>query len=105
MSELPSDIVGNDAAQAKAPDPRRHYDSPEDLREDVALDLATREELLREWKQEIDRQLESEAEGMGVSDPLSAERESKLSGESRRVTTALAEVVEQRGHADSDPAG
>ena len=47
----PSEKVLRDANDEKAPDPRRHYDSPEDLREDVELDLATRESLLREWKQ------------------------------------------------------
>ncbi len=90
----PSEKVLRDADNEKAPDPRRHYDSPEDLREDVELDLATRESLLREWKQEIDQRLEAESEGMSASDPISASREAKLAAESRRVSKALEQVSE-----------
>ncbi len=90
----PSEKVQRDADNEKAPDPRRHYDSPEDLREDVDLDLATRESLLREWKQEIDQRLEAESEGMSASDPMSASREAKLAAESRRVSKALEQVSE-----------
>lgn len=88
----PSENVQRDAESEKAPDPRRHYDSPEDLREDVELDLATRERLLREWKQDIDQRLEAESEGMSASDPISASREAKLAAESRRVSKALEQV-------------
>ena len=88
----PSEKVQRDADNEKAPDPRRHYDSPEDLREDVELDLATRERLLREWKQDIDQRLEAESEGMSASDPISASREAKLAAESRRVSKALEQV-------------
>ena len=90
----PSENVQRDADNEKAPDPRRHYDSPEDLREDVELDLATRESLLREWKQDIDQRLEAESEGMSASDPMSASREAKLAAESRRVSKALEQVSE-----------
>ncbi len=90
----PSENVQRDADNEKAPDPRRHYDSPEDLREDVELDLATRESLLREWKQDIDQRLEAESEGMSASDPMSASREAKLAAESRRVSKALEQVTE-----------
>ena len=91
-TKQPSEKVQQDADNEKAPDPRRHYDSPEDLREDVELDLATRESLLREWKQDIDRRLESESEGMSASDPISASREAKLAAEQRRVSKALEQV-------------
>lgn len=90
----PSENVQRDADNEKAPDPRRHYDSPEDLREDVELDLATRESLLREWKQDINQRLEAESEGMSASDPMSASREAKLAAESRRVSKALEQVTE-----------
>ena len=75
-----------------APDPRRDYASPEDLREDIALDLTERERLLREWKHDVERQLESEAEGMSASDPIAAEREAQLAAEVRRVNKALGSV-------------
>lgn len=87
-----ADAIAVDAEQDQAPNPRRHYRSPEELCEDVALDLATREELLREWKQDVQRMLESESEGMSASDPISAERESRLAAEMRRVMDALSHV-------------
>lgn len=88
--------VAADAEKDKAPDPRRHYQSPEDLQEDINLDLKTREELLREWRADLDRRLESEAEGMSASDPMSAEKESRLANEHRRVSAALEAIVEDR---------
>lgn len=97
----PADKVADDAHRDRAPDPRRHYASPEDLREDIALDLAKREELLSEWRAELDRRLESEAEGMSASDPMSAEKEARLANEHKRVTSALEAVVAERERADS----
>lgn len=92
----PADAVNIDAAKEKAPDPRRHYSSPEDLREDIDLDVATREELLRQWKKDLDQRLEAEAEGMSASDPISQEQESRLANEHRRVSKALEELVAER---------
>lgn len=96
----PAGKVVADAETAKAPNPRRHYSSPEDLREDIELDLATREELLREWRTDLDRRLESEAEGMSASDPMSAEKEARLANEHKRVSSALEAVVAERGKAE-----
>jgi hypothetical protein len=84
---------------AKAPDPRRDYDSPEDLLEDIALPLDRREELLREWQKDLDQRLLAESEGMSASDPISADKESKLAGEARRVTAALEKVCADRRQA------
>ena len=92
----PSQAVTQDAAAEKAPDPRRHYSSPEELREDIDLDLATREELLRQWKQDLEQRLEAEAEGMSASDPISQEQESRLAGEHRRVSKALEHISAER---------
>lgn len=92
----PANAVSKDAAAEKAPDPRRHYSSPEELREDIDLDLATREELLRQWKQDLDQRLEAESEGMSASDPISQEQESKLASEQRRVSKALEAIVGER---------
>ncbi|MDE2405930.1 MAG: hypothetical protein KGM17_14770 [Sphingomonadales bacterium] len=97
---MPSQAIEGDAEAEKAPNPRRHYKSPEDLVDDVHLDLATREELLREWKHDVDRLLESEAEGMSASDPISADRESKLANEARRVNEALAAIAASRREAE-----
>lgn len=99
VSDAPANAVAEDAAADKAPDPRRHYSSPEDLREDIELDIATREELLRQWKQDLDQRLTAEAEGMSASDPMSQEQESRLANEHRRVSKALDEVVSERQQA------
>ena len=80
------------AVAAPAPDPRRDYASPEDLREDIALGLDEREHLLRQWKHDVQSELEAEAEGMSASDPIAAEAEASLAAEVRRVNKALASV-------------
>lgn len=97
IAREPAGKVGGDAQSEKAPDPRRDYASPEALREDVGLDLATRESLLREWQADLDRRLEAEAEGMSASDPMSAEKESRLANEHRQVASALEAIVAERG--------
>ncbi len=100
LASAPATAVADDAAAAKAPNPRRHYDSPEDLLDDISLSLGERENLLREWKQDLDRRLESESEGMSASDPMSADKESRLAGETRRVTTALERAAADRSLAE-----
>ncbi|RZK03952.1 MAG: hypothetical protein EOO76_00105 [Novosphingobium sp.] len=92
----PAQAVTSDAASDRAPDPRRHYSSPEELREDIALDLDTREELLRQWQKDLDQRLEAESEGMSASDPISEEQESKLASEHRRVSKALENIAAER---------
>ena len=96
ITQPPASAVADDAAADTAPNPRRHYDSPEDLLEDIHLSLVEREDLLREWKHDLDQRLEAEAEGMSVSDPMSADQESRLAGEARRVATALEQASGQR---------
>lgn len=100
-NQPPATAVADDAAADKAPNPRRHYDSPEDLLEDIHLSLGEREDLLREWKQDLDQRLEAEAEGMSASDPISADKESRLAGEARRVASALEQVSGERARAES----
>lgn len=92
----PAEAVSEDAAASKAPDPRKHYASPEDLREDIDLDLAAREELMRQWQKDLDQQLTAESEGMSASDPISQEKEARLASEQRRVSKALDEIVAER---------
>jgi hypothetical protein len=95
-TETPSLAVDEDAQAVKAPDPRRHYDSPEDLREDIDLPLDRREELLRQWQKDLDQQLTAESEGMSASDPISQEKEARLASEQRRVSKALEAIVAER---------
>jgi hypothetical protein len=95
-STAPAHAVSNDAAKEKAPDPRRHYASPEDLREDIDLDLELREELLRQWMKDLDQRQLAEAEGMSASDPIPQEKEAQLASEHRRVGKSLEEIVAER---------
>lgn len=89
----PAENVQADAQAERAPDPRRHYASPEDLRDDPELSLEDRQHLLTQWKDEIDAQLAAEAEGMSASDPIRAETEARLAGEALRVGKALSAVA------------
>ncbi|MFC0588591.1 hypothetical protein ACFFF7_04130 [Novosphingobium aquiterrae] len=88
----PAESVQSDAQSDRAPDPRRHYASPEDLREDVELAIAERHTLLKQWKDEVDAQLAAESEGMSASDPIRAEAEARLASEARRVSDALSAI-------------
>ena len=92
----PAQAVAHDEDADKAPDPRRHYASPEDLREDGLLTLDEREHLLQQWRLDLDRRIESESEGMSASDPMSTEQESRLANEARRVNAALEEITRDR---------
>lgn len=89
----PAESVHADAQAERAPDPRRHYASPEDLRDDLELSLDERQRLLMQWKDEVDAQLAAEAEGMSASDPIRAEAEASLAGEALRVGKALTAVT------------
>ncbi|MBV1690323.1 hypothetical protein KRR38_22215 [Novosphingobium sp. G106] len=97
----PAQAVTDDAAADKAPDARRHYASPEDLAEDIDLDIAARHELLCQWKKDLDQWLEAESEGMSASDPIAHEQEARLANEHRRTSNALEELVQR--HLDLTP--
>jgi hypothetical protein len=90
--QKPSDKVASDAEADKAPDPRRHYETPEQLRDDPDIGQRERQELLTQWKQDLEQRIEAEAEGMSAADPISQTREAKLAAELRVVTQALGEV-------------
>lgn len=90
----PAEAIKHDETRERAPNPRRHYSSPEELLEDIDLDHAQRESLLTEWKDEVDAQLAAESEGMSASDPIRAEAEARLAAEARRVSDALTAVRE-----------
>jgi CheY-like chemotaxis protein len=77
------------------PNPRKHFDSPEALLADPELTDDDKQALLAEWDSEIDGRLNAEAEGMGVSDPLSARNEARLAEEAGQVKTALTAIAEK----------
>jgi hypothetical protein len=78
-----------------APDPREQFETPEALLADARLSDDEKKELLTEWDSEMDARLNAEAEGMSVSDPMSAIKESRLADEAGHVKTALTEITEK----------
>ncbi len=75
-----------------APNPRKHFDTPEGLLADPELSNDEKKALLTDWDSELDGQLNAEAEGMGVSDPLSARNEARLADEAKHAKTALTAI-------------
>jgi DNA-directed RNA polymerase specialized sigma24 family protein/CheY-like chemotaxis protein len=91
--------VSSSAAQAMAdgaPNPRKHFDTPEALLADPELVTAEKQALLAEWDSELDGRLNAESEGMSASDPISARREGKLAEEAGHVKTALTQIAKKK---------
>jgi CheY-like chemotaxis protein len=80
-----------------APNPRKHFDTPEALLADPALAESQKTELLTQWDSEVDARLNAESEGMSASDPISANREARLADEANHVKTALTEALGKTG--------
>ncbi len=80
-----------------APNPRKHFDTPEALLADPGLADTQKKALLTDWDADLDGRLNAESEGMSVSDPISAKREARLADEAGKVKTALTEAVEKAG--------
>lgn len=79
-----------------APNPRKEFDSPEQLLAEVTLSDAEKQALLAEWDSELDGRLNAEAEGMSASDPISHKNEAQLADEAAHVKTALTEITEKQ---------
>jgi CheY-like chemotaxis protein len=88
-AEAPAMLVMED----DAPNPRKHFDTPEALLADPSLSDAEKQSLLTEWDSEIDGRLKAESEGMSASDPISARREARLADEAGHVKTALTDIT------------
>ena len=82
-----------EAMEDDAPNPRKHFENPKALLADPDLCDADKQALLSEWDSEIDGRLSAEAEGMGVSDPLTARKEARLADEARNVKSALTAIT------------
>jgi hypothetical protein len=87
--------ISSDQAKERAPNPKRHFTSPEMLLADAGLSNDEKLALLTEWDLEIDNRLKAEEEGMSVSDPMHNRVEAKLADEAARVKSALTEVSEK----------
>jgi CheY-like chemotaxis protein/DNA-directed RNA polymerase specialized sigma24 family protein len=80
-----------------APNPRKQFNSPEELISDVYLTDQQKHAMLIEWDSELDNRLNAESEGMGASDPIHTRAEANLADEAARVKTALTNLVQKTG--------
>jgi hypothetical protein len=83
----------SDDESARAPNPKRNFDSPELLLADKGLSDADKLSLLQEWDSEIDNRLKAEEEGFSASDPIRSRHEAAIADEAARVKSALTEVT------------
>ncbi|HEY9091935.1 hypothetical protein [Parasphingorhabdus sp.] len=84
--------------QSNDANPRGKYGNPSEILNDNSLDHDTKLELLQSWQSDVDHMLESESEGMGAEDPMSAERESSLAEEAQQVSKALETLLDKAEH-------
>jgi CheY-like chemotaxis protein len=80
-----------------APNPRKHFETPEALLADPGLADAEKAALLTDWDADLDGRLNAESEGMSAANPISAKREARLADEAGHVKTALSEVLGKTG--------
>jgi hypothetical protein len=94
----PARKVAEDDATDRAPDPKRHFQSPEMLLADESLTDAEKHALLSEWDLELDNRLRAEEEGMSASDPMRGRQEAKLADEAGRVKSCLTDLAGRLGN-------
>lgn len=82
-----------------APNPRKHFDTPEALLADPDLSDEEKQVLLTEWDSEVDGRLNAEAEGMSPVVPSEAHKEGRLADEATHVKNALTEITEKNAEA------
>lgn len=95
----PARKVIQDEEREKAPNAKRHFESPELLVADESLGDSEKLVLLRDWDLELSNRLKAEEEGMSASDPIGGSFEARLADEAARVKTLLADLTAK--HADS----
>jgi hypothetical protein len=93
----PAQRVADDEATERAPDPKRHFQSPEMLLAEESLSDAEKYALLSEWDLELDNCLRAEEEGMSASDPMRGRHEAKLADEAGRVKSCLTDLAGRLG--------
>ena len=81
------------------PNPRKHFDTPEQLLADPDLTDDEKQALLTEWDSEMDGRLSAESEGMSASDPISHATEAQLADEATHVKSALIDITEKQADA------
>lgn len=88
-----SDTAGQ-SPNREADNPRETYHTPANVLNDEKLSREQKIKLLESWKTDISSRLEAEAEGMGQTEPMSADKEANLADEQRLLDKALNELAE-----------
>ncbi|QTD55060.1 hypothetical protein [Parasphingorhabdus cellanae] len=88
--------TGNDRSEGiksrEADHPRHTYQTPANVLTDEHLSTEQKRDILRYWKEDVEARLRAEGEGMGQSEPISADKESTLAEEQQLINQALAEI-------------
>jgi hypothetical protein len=84
------------------PIPQGDFKTPSQIAEHPGLTNDQKMELLGKWKYDLERQLESESEGMSASDPIGARTGGDLSEQLRLLTNAMNSVEDNSSWADAD---
>ena len=86
--------VNDTLNRREADHPRETYQTPANVVSDDDLSSKQKIDILQYWKTDIDARLRAQGEGMGGSDPISAEKEAGLADEMRLLNQAIADLEE-----------
>ena len=87
------------------PIPQGDFKTPGQIAEHPGLSDDQKLELLGKWKLDLERQLESESEGMSASDPMGSRTEADLSEQLRLLTDAIGSVQAKSDETNSNQKG
>lgn len=86
--------VNDTMNRREADHPRETYQTPANVLCDDELSNKQKIDILQYWKMDVDARLRAQGEGMGGSDPISAEKEAGLAEEMRLLNQAIADLEE-----------
>jgi len=78
----------------EADHPRETYQTPANVVSDNNLNRQQKIDILQYWKADVEARLRAQSEGMGGSNPISAEKEAGLADEERLANQAIADLKE-----------
>ncbi len=76
--------------------PRETYQTPADVVSDNNLSRQQKIDILQYWKADVEARLRAQSEGMGGSNPISAEKEAGLADEESLANQAIADLKEKQ---------
>lgn len=86
--------VNDTLNRREADHPRETYQTPANVVSDDDLSSKQKVDILQYWKTDVDARLRAQGEGMGGSDPISAEKEAGFADEMRLLNQAIADLEE-----------